>query len=78
MQKQLLFCLLFSFAPFCLPGQTTCKEWVRGRVWDEGDAPLSNAFVSVDGVGTVSQPDGSFSVEVPCAKVHQVTVQFLG
>ncbi|MFM8912057.1 MAG: TonB-dependent receptor [Flammeovirgaceae bacterium] len=79
MQKYLLlFCLLFSLAPFCVSSQTTCKEWVRGRVWDEADTPLYNAFVSVDGVGTVSQPDGTFAVEVPCAKVHQVTVQFLG
>lgn len=79
MQKQrLLFCLLFSLASPCLWSQTTCKELVKGRVWDEADAPLSNAFVSVDGVATVSQPDGTFSVEVPCAKFHQLVVRFLG
>jgi iron complex outermembrane receptor protein len=78
-QKQrLLFCLLFSLASLCLWSQTTCKELVKGRVWDEADAPLSNAFVSVDGVATVSQPDGTFSVEVPCAKFHLLVVRFLG
>lgn len=77
-KQQLLFYLLFSLIPLRLWAQTTCKEWVKGHVWDEADAPLSNAFVSVDGVATVSQPDGTFSIEVPCAKVHQVTVQFLG
>ncbi|MFM7854435.1 MAG: carboxypeptidase-like regulatory domain-containing protein, partial [Flammeovirgaceae bacterium] len=59
-------------------GQIRCKEMVKGRVWDETDAPLANALVLVDSTSTISQSDGSFSIEVACAKAHRVIVRFVG
>jgi iron complex outermembrane receptor protein len=77
-KKQLtLFCLL-SILPTLLLGQSRCKEVVKGRVWDETDAPLANALVLVDSINTLTQSDGSFSIEVACAKVHRVVVRFVG
>ena len=79
MRKQLalLYLFIFGLAVFG-EAQQPCLETIRGRVFDENDGPLFNAFVSIDNESTVTKTDGTFSIVISCAKAHQLSVRFVG
>jgi len=76
-QLALLYLFIFGLAVFG-DAQQPCVETIRGRVFDENDGPLFNAFVSIDNESTVTKADGTFSIVISCAKVHQLSVRFVG
>jgi hypothetical protein len=60
--------------------QNLFSQQIEGKVIDQNDQPLANATVYFDGstVGTLSRPDGTFSIEYKEQSNLTLVVRFLG
>ncbi|MEL4454656.1 TonB-dependent receptor [Lutimonas vermicola] len=71
MKAKFLTIFLFSFSVQILSGQTAT---IKGKVLDSINNPIENATISIGGLGTVTDQDGSYEILIPAGR--SVTIRY--